>query len=115
MPIPPRKMGRFFGKSFLFSGCVRFSLSKSLFSRRSLGRIKDNPQSIRRVGWSRRATVMDNAHAFSAIRGIQGGREYYVVMVPLKVVAKIFLFDDAELPADLRAQRILNRGRIPDI
>ena len=58
---------------------------------------------------------MDNAHAFSAIRGIQGGREYYVAMVPLKVVPKIFLFDDADLPADLRAQRTVNRARIPDI
>jgi DNA sulfur modification protein DndB len=58
---------------------------------------------------------MDNAHSFTSIRGIQGGREYYVAMVPLKVIPKIFLFEDAELPADLRAQRTLNRARIPDI
>jgi DNA sulfur modification protein DndB len=59
--------------------------------------------------------MMENAHSFSSIRGVQGGREYYVAMVPLKVIPKIFLFDDAELPADLRAQRTLNRARIPDI
>jgi DNA sulfur modification protein DndB len=58
---------------------------------------------------------MENAHSFTSIRGIQGGREYYVAMVPLKVIPRIFLFDDAELPADLRAQRTLNRARIPDI
>src|ERR1051326_6723772 len=58
---------------------------------------------------------MDNAHTFSAIRGVQGGRDYYVAMVPLKVIPKLFLFDDAELPPDLRAQRVLNRARVPDI
>jgi DNA sulfur modification protein DndB len=58
---------------------------------------------------------MDNAHTFSAIRGVQGGRDYYVAMVPLKVIPKLFLFDDAELPPDLRAQRMLNRARVPDI
>jgi DNA sulfur modification protein DndB len=58
---------------------------------------------------------MENAHTFSAIRGIQGGREYYVAMVPLKVVPKLFLFDDAELPPALRAQRCLNRARVPEI
>jgi DNA sulfur modification protein DndB len=58
---------------------------------------------------------MENVHSFSSLRGIQSGREYFVAMVPLKVVPKIFLFDDAELPADLRAQRTLNRARVPDI
>jgi DNA sulfur modification protein DndB len=57
----------------------------------------------------------DNAHAFTAIRGVQGGREYYVAMVPLQVIPKIFLFDDADLPPDLRAQRTLNRARVPEI
>jgi DNA sulfur modification protein DndB len=58
---------------------------------------------------------MDNTHSFSAIRGTQGGRDYYVAMVPLKVIPKLFLFDDAELPPDLRAQRMLNRTRVPEI
>ena len=57
----------------------------------------------------------DNWHAFTAIRGVQAGREYYVAMCPLKVVPKIFLFDDVELPPELRAQRTLNRTRIPEI
>ena len=46
---------------------------------------------------------------------MQAGREYYVAMCPLKLIPKIFLFDDDEIPADMRAQRSLNRARIPEI
>jgi DNA sulfur modification protein DndB len=52
---------------------------------------------------------------FPVIRGIQSGREYYVTMVPLRLVAESFLFDGASLPAELRAQRVLNRARVPEI
>lgn len=58
---------------------------------------------------------MDNVHTFTAIRGKQAGREYYVAMCPLRVVPKIFLFDEEELSPSLRAQRTLNRTRIPEI
>ncbi len=54
-------------------------------------------------------------YQFTALRGIQAGREYYVVMCPLKLIPKIFLFDEEEIPAELRAQRVLNRARVPDI
>lgn len=54
-------------------------------------------------------------YQFTALRGIQAGREYYVVMCPLKLIPKIFLFDEEEIPAELRAQRILNRARVPEI
>ena len=54
-------------------------------------------------------------YVFPAIRGIQAGREYYVSMCPLRLIPKIFLFDEEELVPELRAQRILNKGRIPDI
>lgn len=57
----------------------------------------------------------DNILSFTAIRGIQAGREYYSVMCPLKVMSRIFLFNEEELPADLRAQRTLNKARIPEI
>jgi DNA sulfur modification protein DndB len=63
----------------------------------------------------RAMTSIENAYAFTAIRGIQSGREYYVAMCPLKVVPRLFLFNDAELPPELRAQRVLNRSRVPDI
>lgn len=54
-------------------------------------------------------------YVFPAIRGIQSGREYYVTMCPLKLVPKLFIFDEQEVPPELRAQRILNRARIPEI
>lgn len=54
-------------------------------------------------------------YQFTALRGIQAGREYYVAMCPLKLIPKIFLFDEEEIPAELRAQRTLNKARIPDI
>ena len=60
-------------------------------------------------------TADDNVLTFSAIRGIQAGREYYSAMCPLKVVAKIFIFDDEEISPELRAQRSLNKTRIPEM
>lgn len=50
-----------------------------------------------------------------AIRGIQAGREYYVAMMPLRLIPRVFVFDEDELPAELRAQRSLNRTRVPEI
>jgi DNA sulfur modification protein DndB len=57
----------------------------------------------------------DNFLTFAAIRGVQAGRDYYVAMCPLKIVPRLFPFDDAGLPPDLRAQRMLNKARVPDI
>lgn len=54
-------------------------------------------------------------HTFPVVRGIQSGREYYVTMCPLKLIPKLFLFDEAALPAELRAQRVINRARVPEI
>jgi DNA sulfur modification protein DndB len=50
-----------------------------------------------------------------AIRGIQAGKPYFVVMCPLKLVPRLFLYDEEELPPSMRAQRTLNRTRIPEI
>ena len=58
---------------------------------------------------------MDNSYRFAAIRGVQANRAFYVAMVPLKSLERLFKFDDEELPPDLRAQRDLNKGRIPAI
>lgn len=52
---------------------------------------------------------------FPAIRGVQAGREYYTSMCPLKLIPKIFIFDEEELVPELRAQRILNRNRVPEM
>ncbi|HEY9609402.1 DNA sulfur modification protein DndB [Allocoleopsis sp.] len=54
-------------------------------------------------------------YVFPAIRGIQAGREYYVSMCPVRLISKLFSFDDEEIPAEMRAQRTLNRARIPEI
>src|SRR6266403_253310 len=54
-------------------------------------------------------------YVFPAIRGVQAHREYYVSMCPLRLIPKLFVFDDAELLPDLRVQRTLNRSRVPEI
>lgn len=54
-------------------------------------------------------------YVFSALRGTQAGREYFVAMCPLKLIPKIFLFDEDEIPPEMRAQRTLNRARVPEI
>lgn len=56
-------------------------------------------------------------YTFPAIRGIQASREYYASMCPLRLIPKIFYFDEeeAELSPELRAQRTLNRTRVPEI
>jgi len=56
-----------------------------------------------------------NSYRFTAMRGIQAGRAYYVLMCPLRLVPRLFRFDDEALPAELRAQRVLNRVRVPQI
>ena len=58
---------------------------------------------------------MNFNYSFPAIRGIQAGREFYTVMCPLGLIEKIFLFDEEEIPAEHRAQRLMNKSRIPDI
>lgn len=55
------------------------------------------------------------SYVFSALRGTQAGREYFVAMCPLKIIPKIFLFDEDEIPPEMRAQRLLNHARIPEI
>ncbi len=60
---------------------------------------------------------MSQAHryTFPAIRGIQAQREYYISMCPLRLIPKLFLFDEEEIQPELRAQRVLNKARIPQL
>jgi len=55
--------------------------------------------------------------SFPAIRGIQAGREYYIAMCPLDTVVRLVRLDsDTDtIPAQLRAQRVLNKARVPSI
>ncbi|QYR20995.1 DNA sulfur modification protein DndB [Paenibacillus sp. sptzw28] len=55
------------------------------------------------------------SYSFPALRGIQAGSEFYVVMCPLKLIPKIFVFDEEEIPPEYRAQRTINRSRVPEI
>ncbi|MCY4275756.1 MAG: DNA sulfur modification protein DndB [Gammaproteobacteria bacterium] len=52
-------------------------------------------------------------YVFPAIRGIQAQREYYVSMCPMRLLPKLFLFDEEEMIPQLRAQRQLNKARLP--
>lgn len=54
-------------------------------------------------------------YVFPAIRGVQAGREYFVTMCPLRLIPRLFLFDDEELVPEMRAQRTLNKARVPEI
>lgn len=54
-------------------------------------------------------------YVFPSIRGIQAGREYYVSMCPMRLIPRIFLFDEEELKPELRAQRTLNKQRVPEM
>jgi DNA sulfur modification protein DndB len=65
------------------------------------------------VGASTRSTGYE--YVFPAIRGVQAGREYYVTMCPLRLIPRLFLFDEEELPPEMRAQRNLNRVRVPEM
>ena len=46
---------------------------------------------------------------------MQGGNPFYIAMCPARIIPKIFSFDEEDVPPQLRAQRTLNRARVPDI
>lgn len=52
---------------------------------------------------------------FPAVRGTQAGRAFYIATCPLITIPKIFVFDEEEVPPELRAQRTLNKSRIPSM
>ena len=60
-------------------------------------------------------SVGSETYGFDAIRGIQAKREFYVAMCPMKIIPKLFIFNDYEIPPELRAQRIMKDSRIPAI
>lgn len=58
---------------------------------------------------------MKFSYRFPVVRGVQAGREYYIGMVPLNMLEKIFSTDDEYVLPEYRAQRKLNESRIPEI
>jgi DNA sulfur modification protein DndB len=53
------------------------------------------------------------AHALPALRGVQGEREYYVIMCPLKIVTALLRIEEEDITPELKAQRMLNKSRVP--
>lgn len=58
---------------------------------------------------------MDFVYRFPVVKGIQAKREYYIAMIPLKMIPKLFPQDGEYVPPEYRAQRKLNEARIPVI
>jgi DNA sulfur modification protein DndB len=52
-------------------------------------------------------------YTFPSVRGIQAGREFFVAQVPLRMLPRLFIFNDVDLPVEMRTQRTLNEKRIP--
>lgn len=54
-------------------------------------------------------------YSFPAVRAIQAGKPFYIATCPLRIIPKIFIYDEEEVPAELRSQRTLNKSRIPEM
>lgn len=55
------------------------------------------------------------SYNFPAVRGQQAHKPFYITTCPLRLIPKIFIFDEEECPVELRAQRSLNKSRIPEM
>lgn len=55
------------------------------------------------------------SYRFPAVKGVQAGEEYYICMIPLGLLGKLFLTDYQDVGPEFRAQRRLNEARIPEI
>lgn len=54
--------------------------------------------------------------SFPAMRGVIGKRQYYATMMALSEIPRLFKFSDWEqFTPELRAQRVLNKSRVPEI
>ena len=58
---------------------------------------------------------MNYCYRFPVVRGIQAGRRYFIGMVPLKMLGKLFPNDEEYVLPEYRAQRKLYEARIPEI
>lgn len=58
---------------------------------------------------------MNYSYHFPAVSGLQAGREYYISMVPLKLLPRLFPPEEEYIPPEFRAQRRINEARIPEI
>ena len=58
---------------------------------------------------------MQFKYRFPVIRGVQAYKEYYVAMVPLNMMSRLFPEETEYIPPEYRAQRKLNEARVPTI
>lgn len=58
---------------------------------------------------------MEFYYTFPVVRGLQAKKVYYIAMVPMKMLSKLFAIDDEYVLPEYRAQRKLNYSRIPEI
>lgn len=58
---------------------------------------------------------MDYSYKFPVVKGMQAGKEYFIAMVPLKMISRLFPAEDEYVLPEYRAQRKLNESRIPVI
>ena len=58
---------------------------------------------------------MEFVYRFPVVKGMQAKREYYIAMLPLKMIPKLFPQEDEYVLPEHRAQRKLNAARIPVI
>ena len=58
---------------------------------------------------------MKFTYNFSVVKGLQANREYYIGMVPLGILSKLFRDEDEYILPEHRAQRCINEARIPEI
>ena len=58
---------------------------------------------------------MKFTYNFPAVKGIQAGREYFISMVPLKLLTRLFPAEEEIVLPEYRAQRRINEIRIPEI
>lgn len=58
---------------------------------------------------------MDFVYRFPVVKGVQATREYYIAMIPLKMIPKLFPQEEEYVLPEHRAQRKLNAARIPVI
>lgn len=59
--------------------------------------------------------IMNFSYHFPAVKGIQAGKEYYISMVPLKLLSRLFPSEEEIVLPEYRAQRRINEARIPEI
>lgn len=55
------------------------------------------------------------SYRFPVVKGVQASKPYFIAMVPLETLGKLFPTEDEYVLPEYRAQRKLNEARIPEI